>query len=54
MAVTAARLATGEHISGIAAAGAYVAVWVSGPDGDRLLLVDPATGQTSVALHGAP
>lgn len=54
VAVTAARLAPGEHISGIAAAGADVAVWVSGPEGDRLLLVDPASGQVSVALRSAP
>src|SRR5579871_2931270 len=40
-----AQLQPGEHISGIAGAGAAVAVWVSGPAGDRLLLLDPASGQ---------
>jgi hypothetical protein len=49
----AVRLQQGEHISGIAAAGADVAVWVNGPAGDRLLLLNPATGQVSVALQGA-
>ncbi|WP_297488794.1 hypothetical protein [Acidocella sp.] len=43
-------LAPGEHIAGIAGAGSDVAVWVNGPGGDRLLLVDPASGQVSVAL----
>jgi hypothetical protein len=49
----AASLAPGEHIAGIAGAGAYVAVWVSGPSGDRLLLLNPASGQVSVGLRGA-
>jgi hypothetical protein len=49
----AVQLQPGEHISGIAAAGGDVAVWVSGPAGDRLLLLNPATGQVSVALQGA-
>lgn len=48
----AVRLQTGEHIAGIAAAGGDVAVWVSGPAGDRLLLLNPATSQASVALQG--
>jgi hypothetical protein len=47
----AAELAPGEHISGIAAAGPDVAVWVSGPNGDRLLLVDPAGGTVRVGLQ---
>ena len=46
----AARLAPGEHISGIATAGAALAVWVSGPKGDRLLLLNPLTGQARVVL----
>jgi amino acid transporter len=46
-----ATLAPGEHIAGIAAAGADVAVWVNGPGGDRLLLLDPATGQMQEALR---
>lgn len=50
--MASAALAPGEHIAGIAAAGADVAVWVSGPNGDRLLLLDPANGKVSVALQG--
>jgi hypothetical protein len=47
-----ARLAPGEHIAGIAAAGGRIAVWVSGPQGDRLLLIDPLDGRSSVVLSG--
>jgi hypothetical protein len=52
--VSAARaaLAPGEHIAGIATAGADVAVWVNGQNGDRLLLLNPVTGQVSVVLQG--
>ncbi|MBU6418234.1 MAG: hypothetical protein KGQ79_00720 [Proteobacteria bacterium] len=46
----AAQLAPGERISGIASAGADVAVWVSGPKGDRLLLLNPVTGQARAVL----
>jgi|ERR1700679_2650864 hypothetical protein len=46
-------LAPGEHIAGIAAAGGRIAVWVSGPQGDRLLLIDPASGRSSVVLSAA-
>ena len=49
-AVPAAGLAPGEHIAGIAAAGGDVAVWLNGPGGDRLLLVDPTSGRASVVL----
>ena len=51
--VTAAgapSLQPGEHIAGIAGAGGDVAVWVSGPAGDRVLLLDPASGQLRVGL----
>jgi len=50
----AAQLLPGEHIAGIAAAGADVAVWVTGPSGGRLLLLNPASGQISVGLQEAP
>ena len=53
VAATAAALQPGEHIAGIAAAGADVAVWVSGPAGARLLLLDPASGQVRVGLTEA-
>ncbi len=49
-AMAVGALAPGEHIAGIAGAGGDVAVWVNGPGGDRLLLVDPASGRVSVAL----
>ena len=50
VAMAGAGLAPGEHIAGIAGAGGDVAVWVNGPAGDRLLLVDPASGRVSVVL----
>ena len=50
----AGALAPGEHVAGIASAGADVAVWVSGPKGDRVLLLDPATGAVRVGLSNAP
>ncbi len=49
-AAMAAQLAPGEHISGIASAGAELAVWISGPKGDRLLLLNPVTGQARAVL----
>jgi hypothetical protein len=49
-----AALAKGERIEGIAGAGGDVAVWVNGPAGDRVLLLDPATGRVSVGLSAAP
>ena len=45
-----AQLAPGEHIAGIAPAGAELAVWVNGPNGDRLLLLNPVTGQARTVL----
>jgi len=48
-----AGLAPGEHVAGIASAGPDVAIWVSGPAGDRVLLLDPATGRASVLLQGS-
>jgi len=50
VAMAGAGLAPGEHIAGIAGAWGDVAVWVNGPAGDRLLLVDPASGRVSVVL----
>ncbi len=50
----AAALGTGESIKAISNAGADVAVWVSGPKGDRLLMIDPASGQARVVLGPAP
>lgn len=52
-ALGAPSLAPGEHIAGIAGAGPDVAVWVSGPAGERLLLLDPVSGQVHVGLTGA-
>jgi hypothetical protein len=50
----AAQLPPGEHIAGIAAAGGDVAVWVNGPDGGRLLLLNPVSGQISLGLQETP
>jgi hypothetical protein len=47
-------LGHGEHISGIAGAGEELAIWVSGPAGDRVLLLDPATGKVAVAVSSGP
>ncbi len=43
-------LPKGTHISGIAAAGGELAVWVSGPDGDQIWLVDPRTSARFVTV----
>ncbi len=53
MAPLAARLAPGEQIEGIAAAGPDLAVWVSGPAGARVLLLDPVSGTLRVGLSTA-
>jgi hypothetical protein len=47
-------LAHGERIEGIAGAGGEVALWVSGPGGDRVLLLDPGTGRVAVGIASAP
>ncbi len=52
--VAAATLAPGEHVSAIAAAGPDLAIWVSGPRGDRVLLLDPSSGRLTTALAPAP
>ena len=44
------RLPAGDTIKSIAGAGADLAIWVSGPDGDQILLLNPATGQLTVAV----
>jgi hypothetical protein len=43
-------LAGRAHVSGIAAVGDEVAVWVSGPEGDQIWLLDPRTGRHFVAM----
>jgi hypothetical protein len=48
-----ALLPAGAHIAGIAAAGDGVAVWISGPGGDQLWLVDPRTGAHDVLVTAA-
>lgn len=37
----------GSRVAGIAAAGGALAIWVVRPDGERVVLVDPATGLTT-------
>jgi len=43
--------AAGERIAGIAGAGGYVAVWETGPDGDKILSIDLATGAVKTVLQ---
>lgn len=50
---TTASLLPGDHIQTIAAAGPDVAVWVNGPTGERILLIDPASGTVRVGLQSA-
>jgi hypothetical protein len=52
-AIAGAALAKGEHISAIAAAGPDLAIWVSGPAGDRIMVLDPVTGAVTQALGPA-
>jgi hypothetical protein len=47
------RLPAGDYIKAIAAAGADLAIWIGGPDGDKVLLVNPATGGITVGLSAA-
>jgi hypothetical protein len=47
----AETLAPGEHVAGIAGAGGNVAVWVTGPSGDRVLLLNPQTGGFTTVLR---
>ncbi len=44
------RLPAGDYIKSIAAAGADLAIWVGGTDGDKVLLFNPATGGMTVAI----
>jgi hypothetical protein len=46
-------LGQGEHIAAVAGAGGAFAIWVTGPAGDRVLLLDPATGRLAVAVASA-
>lgn len=46
------QLRPGEQIAGISQAGADLAILVTGPAGDRLLLLNPATGRISIILEG--
>jgi hypothetical protein len=43
--------AAGERVSGIAGAGDYLAVWETGPDGDRIVTIDMATGAVKTVLQ---
>ncbi len=43
-------LPAGSHVAGIAAAGGELAVWVSGPEGDQIWLLDPRTGAGFVTM----
>lgn len=50
LALPAFRLPAGARIAGIANAGDAVAVWVTSPAGDELLLLNPATGQVRTVI----
>jgi hypothetical protein len=43
-------LGPGERITGLSSADGEIAIAVSGPGGDRLLLLNPASGQLRTAL----
>ena len=45
-------LQPGEHVAGIASAGGDLAIWVRGPQGERVLLLDPTTGESHAVLAG--
>ena len=49
----AVALPAGDYIKSIAAAGADLAIWVGGTDGDKVLLVNPATGSITVAISAS-
>ncbi len=44
----------GEHVAAIAAAGNYVAVWETGPQGDKILTINLATGAVQPVLSLPP
>ena len=50
---SALTLPAGSRIMGLAAAGGRIAVWVTGPPGDTLWLVEPESG-SRVAVMTAP
>ncbi|WP_170979250.1 DUF6476 family protein [Roseomonas sp. HF4] len=43
----------GARISGVAATDRAIAIWVTRPDGDRVVLVDPQSGRRTgeIRLH---
>jgi streptogramin lyase len=43
-------LPVGSRVAGIAAAGAELAVWVTGPAGDQIWLLDPRSGAHFVTM----
>ena len=47
-------LPPGTHIQAIAQAGAGLAILTTGPSGQSVLLLDPATGKTRTAIQSAP
>ncbi len=51
MSAAPAPAAAGERIMGMAGAGGFIAVWETGPDGDRVLTIDPANGAVKTVLQ---
>ena len=41
----------GSRVAGLAGAGDRVALWVTRPDGERVLLLDPRTGAVAAELR---
>ena len=50
----ALQLPPGSRIAGIATAGTEVAVWITGPDGGRVILFDPSHGTARNLVEAPP
>jgi len=49
-----ASLPAGSHIAGLAGSGGVFAVWVTGPKGGQLYLLNPQTGALHLAVQAPP
>jgi hypothetical protein len=47
------RLPPGDSIRSIAAAGQALAIWITTPTGDQILLLNPASGSLTLAIATA-
>ncbi|MCS6891010.1 MAG: DUF6476 family protein [Rhodovarius sp.] len=48
------ELPAGNRIQGIAATESRLAIWVEGPEGERILLFDPASGRAAGEIRARP